>query len=281
MRALLFICVHLLWGGFVVHAQGVAVNQSLERAQICIDALDYECAKQELAKARAISQDLPPEESARLHELGAVTALSLGEQADAEEELRKLLELRPEYEPKQGSWPPNWLNVLQRVRRGMPDRSPPRIVAPKEVAPGYIGHDWNLRIQVLDPGGVAAATFFLRVDGEVKNISLATSDGEYWQCTVPGEWMKGEALTYWVEAYDRSGNGPSQYGSIDEPLSQKLGEKMFGVDQPMYKKWWFWTAVGGVVAAGGATLYLMSGAGESTPPIQTGNINVEIQWPSP
>jgi tetratricopeptide (TPR) repeat protein len=281
MRVIIFICVHLIWGGLVAHAQDLAAQQGLERAQICIDALDYECAQQELAKARALSQTLAPEEKARLHELGAVTALSLGEQAAAEEELRKLLELRPDYEPQQGSWPPNWLNVLQRVRKGMPDRRPPRIVAPEQVAPGYTGHDWSMRIRVLDPGGVAAVTLFLRVEGEMKNISLATSDGENWKCTVPAQWVNGEALLYWVEAYDRSGNGPSKHGSIDEPLTLKLGEKVSGIHQPVYKKWWFWTAIGGVVAAGGATFYLMSGSGESVPPIQTGNIDVEIQWPSP
>jgi len=281
MRSFVFICILIFSGALAANAQESSPQQSLERAQICIDALDYECAKEELAKARALGDALSPEEQIRLYELVALTALTLGQQADAEEELRKLLDIRPDFSPQAGSWPPNWLNVLERVRRGMPDRQAPRIVAPEQMAPGYVGHDWPVRIQVLDTGGVAAVTLFLHVHGEVKNISLATSDGQHWQTVVPAVWLPEERLSYWVEAFDRAGNGPSRLGSIDDPLMLRLGEKMLSAPQPLYKKWWFWTLVGGVVAAGGTTLYLISGSGESPPGIPTGKLNVEIQWPSP
>ena len=281
MRLFGSICIYFMLTVGIASAEGISPQQSLERAQICIEALDYECAQSELSKARIHEKMLASEQLIRLHRLGALTALSLGETLEAEEELRRLLELRPDFTPEEGSWPPNWLNVLERVRRGMPDRLAPEIEVSEQLSPAYRNHDWTLNVEVLDAGGVAAVTLFVAVDGRVENIPMATPNGKTWRAVVSAQWMVGSELQYWVEAYDRAGNGPSHWGSVDTPKRVSLSQKISSVDQPLHQKWWFWTALGGVVAVGGATLYLMSGSDPTTPSIQTGKLDVEIQWPSP
>ena len=270
-----------LASGSGVAAEEVQPRHHLERAQICIDALDYECAHQELSKARPFSSELSVLEQRKLFELGAITALSMGQLATAEDQLRKLLDIFPAFRPAEGAWPPNWLNVLKRVRLGMPDKEAPQIVAPALVKKAYIGHDWVLDVQVIDTGGVAAVTLFIKVEGELKQIAMSTSGGEDWRGLVPGSWLSTTSLSYWIEAFDRAGNGPSKLGSIDEPYQLTIRRKALSASQPVYKKWWFWTALVGVAAVGGASYVLMSGSSPEPIVNPTGNLNVEIQWPLP
>jgi hypothetical protein len=163
----------------------------------------------------------------------------------------------------------------------MPDRRAPRIVDPGKLATAFVGHPWSVRFEVLDSGGVAAVSLFVYVEEEVKRLSLATSDGQFWKAKLPGEWLQGEELRYWVEAFDRAGNGPGRLGSIDQPHQLELRKKPIDEARPLYQKWWFWTALGTAIVAGGTTLYLMSGSDDPQVPIATGNMNVEIEWPSP
>jgi hypothetical protein len=281
MRVFVFTAVFFLSPFLSVSAQAVNPQQNIERAQICIDALDFECAQQELSKARPLSKGLNILNQRKLFELGAITALSLGKLAQAEDELRKLLDLVPRFRPQEGSWPPNWLNVLKRVRLGMPDKEPPRIQEPTHLEEGYIGHDWALKVRVLDESGVAGVTLFLSLGGELKKITMRTSGGEGWEGVVPGSWLRATSISYWIEAFDRAGNGPSKLGSIDTPFQLELRAKPIVLNQPIYEKWWFWTALAGVAAVGGTTYFLMSGSAESSSLNPTGKLNVEIEWPSP
>jgi len=74
-------------------------------------------------------------------------------------------------------------------------------------------------------------------------------------------------LEYYIEARSAAGHAVGRVGSPEEPLQIKVAgiTGTAATGKPIYKRWWFWTAVG-VVVLGGVTAGIVAGSSDSAPP---------------
>jgi hypothetical protein len=77
--------------------------------------------------------------------------------------------------------------------------------------------------------------------------------------TVPGPSLApGARVDYYVRALDEHGGVLAESGSPTLPFRLQVAAPMAARSEPQrwYQKWWFWTAVGAVVAGAGAVTYV-------------------------
>jgi hypothetical protein len=259
---------------------GLDAPARLERARVCRAALDFACAEEELAAARAGLGDLPPEVRVEVLVLSAETALSTGRRADAEAHLRGLLDLRPDWVPAAGSWPSGWVAALERVRDSLPDRLPPSLDAN---LPGdaCAGRSAVVGVRARDRSGMGPVVLVLPGPPPVR-IPMTTSDGETWTATVPAERVAEPGVPFWIEAFDLAGNGPATWGGPDRPRTLPVGPVPARPSRPLVRQWWFWTAIGAVAAGAAVGVYYLARprAGSSVGVPGPGRIDVEVRWPA-
>ena len=76
------------------------------------------------------------------------------------------------------------------------------------------------------------------------------------EATVPGVFVASPGLEYFVEVEGQGGLRRAHEGTAGEPRRLPVGRTV-ATSPPVYKRWWFWAAVGTAAVAGGAALYLM------------------------
>ena len=259
-------------------------QQRLARGEVCLAALDFECAEAELAEARKGHEKLSPGERRQVFRLSAETALSLEKRAHARSYLTSLLELSPGFMPRPGAWPKPWLVVLEEARGARPDRDPPQLrVALPMTTPA--GKEVVIEVEAIDRSGVGGVTAFSKTGSGVQRLVLGTTDGRLWRATLPADRVVGPVLQLWIEATDSKGNGPARWGSAAEPQRIVVVAGETHEEAPsLVTRWWFWTAIGGAVAAATAvTVYLVTRedeAGVVAPAVPTtGGVQVRFQLP--
>ncbi len=117
---------------------------------------------------------------------------------------------------------------------------------------------------------------------EAESLHFVTADGETWSVEIPGSWIRGSTLSMWVEAYDRKGNGPARWG--DAKVSKQFNIIQPTVvtvksESPVWKSWWFWTAIGAGLTATALTTYYLTGVDESSPTPIYSTLEVNLTWP--
>ena len=78
--------------------------------------------------------------------------------------------------------------------------------------------------------------------------------------------MLGLELTHPLGGYAQPSQGPASAPAVsveNQDLPPMQEAEIIEVRKPFYKKWWFWTLVGGAVV-GGAAIALASGGGNSS-----------------
>jgi hypothetical protein len=253
----------------------------LERARVCQAALDYECAEREIGALRGDLDRLPAADRVQALRILAEVALATGRRDVADERLRALLDLKPDFEPRPGAWPPGWVSALDRARLEMPDRLPPelRVDVP---APVRARSPMTVEARVSDRSGVGAVTLFVAGNPELR-LPMATSDGQAWTATVPGERIDEPDVAIRVEAFDLAGNGPARWGSPGEPRRVPVSPPAAEPETPLVKQWWLWTVVGAVAIGTGVGIYYLArmGQGSDAGVPGPGRLDVEVRWPAP
>ena len=257
--------------------------ERLVRARLCMAALDYDCAREELALARAAADELGGAERQEALRMSAETALALELPREAERHLVDLLAVAPDFAPPPGAWPPAWREALDRARSLVPDTRPPRLVveAPARVE---VGREAAFRVQAEDRSGVAGVALLVRLPagagtGAVR-FAMTTTDGRTWLGRVPAELVHGDALAVWIEASDRVGNGPARWGSPEAPQRLPVVRPL-PEPTPLLETWWLWTAIGvgaAVVAGVAVGAYYLSEP-DRREPASPPRAAIELVWP--
>lgn len=150
-----------------------------------------------------------------------------------------------------------------------------------------------IRARITDPSGVALPRLYFRSVGqrEYSGVPLAAASrpGEF-VGTIPGLAVISAGVEYYLEAFDAAGNGPAHSGTAEQPHRILVVEPAASrplvvapvtpATQPArsrwYKTWWFWTAVGAVIA-GSVTAAVAVASGGDEPH----SIRVNAPLPQP
>jgi hypothetical protein len=244
----------------------------LDNARVCYAAVDLACAERELAAARQELTALRRELAVEVLSLSAETALADHRQGDAREHLARLLGLFPEF--RATGWPPAWQEVLEEVRRALPDRDPPEL---RVTVPGQLGAGEPLvvRVAAKDRSGVGKVRLFWAGPAP-GHQELVTRDGRVWEGRLETRGLAGRTLDLWIEAHDLDGNGPARQGTPTDPIRVAIAPE---AEPEAYQTWWFWTvlAVGAAGLVGG--IVLLSQPAEPATLVKHGALEVRIAWP--
>jgi hypothetical protein len=249
----------------------VAPEQHLNRARVCMGALDFDCAERALVRVRSSLDLLTPELAREALSFSAEVALSTSRFEEAEQHLLELLLRDPGFKPDQSAWPPRWLAVLEAAKARVPDQDPPRI---RVESPGdrlIAGREVVVRAFIEDPSGVERAVLHLE-----PNVKIAmTSTGGPYLGVIAGDRVRPPELRFRVTAYDRYGHGPGRsrtlVSSVVEPMAAPPPPPP--PDDPVTSTWWFWTIIGAAVAGAAATTAAVVLAPEA------GTVTERLQWP--
>lgn len=124
---------------------------------------------------------------------------------------------------------------------------------------GKYGHALALVVTATDSSGVKRVVLHHRQAGNrgFSSVNLERRKDGALEATVPGMSVARPGVEYYLEAWDTLGNGPGLKGSPAKPILVPVedGPARAGVaPRPLYKKWWFWVAVGGAVAVTGGVI---------------------------
>jgi hypothetical protein len=145
-----------------------------------------------------------------------------------------------------------------RARVQAMDHDPPVIRHAPPNKPVRYGRTVTIAAEARDVSGVKQLILSYRVAGN-RGYSTVVFEpdarGRY-IATIPALAVVRPGVQYYVEAWDKVGNGPGLKGSARAPITIKVeGGPATRTEAPgptpWYKRWWVWAAVAGVVATAG------------------------------
>jgi len=239
-------------------------NERLNRARVCRDTLDFDCAERELAAARSAIDLADHETQIAIYRLSAEMALSTQHFEAARDHMAALLRLEPGFRADPARWPPDWRKRLEEVRATLPDDAPPVVGATLPSAP-RVGEPVSVEAVITDTSGVSRAEIVLAGTPPVR-LAMTPVGGDTWQGEIPAALCHG-VLSFWIEAYDTRGNGPGLWARPEAPFRLALAPTRGDVPPPaeqasILTSPWFWTVVG--AAAVGAGVGIGLGVREAT-----------------
>jgi hypothetical protein len=264
----------------VLASPGAALAQQsasdpLAPALAAMDALEYRAAAETLERFLAAGGGAAREHNRALELLGACRTY-LDEGAAALAAFAELVRRDPGWTLPQ-TYPPRVRVLLDEAALAA---AAPAEVALEEADPPSGSAAGTVAIRILrgDDTVDSVALLVRAPDGTIARTALARRQGLYLGA-LPASSLVGEAaVSFWVEAAAPSGFILARLGTEADPLRRVVdasggpGEPSGGgasregeaAETPWYATWWFWTAVGALVAGGavaGTVLYLESGGG--------------------
>ena len=121
------------------------------------------------------------------------------------------------------------------------------------------GASFTVQIENMRPGYEAMLHFRLREEGDYSRIDLSATPEQkkIYTALIPGSLLlreEGYTLSYFIDVSDAAHVALISLRSTESPFSVPVNVPIAQASTtPVYKKWWFWTIVGGVVLAGAAT----------------------------
>jgi hypothetical protein len=196
----------------------------------------------------------------------ALSYIVVGRIVDAKDAFRKLLEVEPDYRlPTTAD--PRALDILRDLRGSVP--RPPAMEMMVSVEPTPLHQGAAVHVNIVIAGGKAedidtvVVKHRSRGDTGYSAVSLssksASEQGKRFSATIPGAFVNGDALEYFVTALAPGGSVLASEGSSGAPLATPItsaAKQQSGT--PIYKKWWFWTAASAVAGTTAGYLYLRS-----------------------
>ncbi|MFT7623317.1 MAG: hypothetical protein ACI9WU_002500 [Myxococcota bacterium] len=255
--------------------------QRVDRARVCFEAMDFACVERETEQGLGLATASRSREvQSQLLALRVESALAQS-LPSADPRLAELLAVDPGFDAP--GWPTPWLARLKRARAAAPDREPPELSVRLPLTHAA-GQPFEVLATTRDRSGTAGVTLF--VAGLPQPLSMTTTNGTSWRAIVPASAAVGDSVALWLEASDQVGNGPTRFGTAEQPRRVHLEQpppKTPPSDDRLVSKWWFWTAIGGAVlvgAAAGVTVWALSqddaAAPTGPPAAETGNVRVGV-----
>lgn len=258
-------------------ALGAANDPDLERARQALEKYDDDGAEAALAVVRQRLDTLDPQLAKETLRLSAEVALRLDRFDEAEEHLLSLLIRDPEYAPAEGAWPPQWLYVYERAKKRVPDRQPPDVAveAPPQGAPG---EGLVVYATATDDSGVNRVV--LVVEKPQLEIEMTKQPDGRWAATIPGANVKSPDVRFWVEAFDKYGNGPGYHGRPRRPTRVPITGLVVApppppsASGPITGEWWFWAIAGVVVVGAGVGVAVVATSSDDS-----GRVRANVRFP--
>ncbi len=274
MLALLVVVAVLAIAGYV-RAEAHPADTHIAHAEGLYGDLRFEDALKVLNRALA-TRDNPRTHLVRIYLLRGICLASIGKYAEAKQSFARLLALDPTFRLDK--------DIAPRVRAPFQEllKKPPRlevqllpptaavkgepIVFLSQVKADSVGMVRHVKVWFRQgiAGGYKSVRAGLRGEGETRiNIPVMA-----WEGQAPG----GNVSWYAMVLGENDGN-LRRFGDALHPLELKVvdepglaGGPVVSQATPWYGRWWFWTIVGGVVAAGATTAVLLSTSGDSGVP---------------
>ncbi|HEY8428115.1 MAG TPA: hypothetical protein VIL20_07065 [Sandaracinaceae bacterium] len=241
--------------GLILSASSSALaqrNPLIARGQQEYEELRFEEALQTLSAALVRSGN-SRQQQALIYRLLAFTYFALGRAEEAAGAYRSMLPLDPDFVPGE-ELSPRMREFFGRVRErweadGRPGQAPPPPVTIGHRSPPRAerGTDVTLFAEVEDPAGrVDRLVLAYRQGSEAVFNRLDTRlvEGRY-VATIPGEHVAPPLVEYYFEALDAQGLPIAARGDVAAPLRIAVPAPGGNVAE----EWWFWTILGGGVAA--------------------------------
>lgn len=194
------------------------------------------------------------------YELLGLSYLILGENKSAREAFENLLGLDPGHVLRDPSRSPKLRRFFEAVKQSfVPGYQPRARVALEHSAPvGATAGQAVELVAVVVEGRQDVAEVQLRwrrsglLSYEAARLRRRGQDLSA-SFVLPSD-PAGYRLEYYLEARDRSGQVLARLGAPDRPLGLDVkGAAGPTRSRPIYKRWWFWTAIGAVVVGGAVT----------------------------
>ena len=215
---------------------------------------DFDAAVRTLAQAAiALEKDTP--HAARAHLYLGFSMVALGQEPQAEAEFERALQLDEKVDASSAS--PKireaFQKVARRVARSKKDTEPPDVQT-VTAFPVNEGAAVDFLVEASDPSGVAAVRVQYRIRGGKTwgVLPLTPSSPTQFSGSLPPLAALPPGIEYFVEAWDRAGNGPSRLGTAEKPRFVEVRAGAPKDTAHFYERWWFWTVVGAAVAGGTA-----------------------------
>jgi tetratricopeptide (TPR) repeat protein len=236
---------------------GAQAGSSIETLDMGIEAYrrgDFETAVRTLSQAATqLGKDTP--HAARAHLFLGFSLVALGQEPQAEAEFERALQLDDKVDASSAS--PKIREVFQKVARRIArlkkDEAPPEVQT-VTVFPVAEGAPLDFMVEATDASGVGAVRVQYRVRGGKTwgVLPLTPASPNQFAGALPPVAALPPGIEYYVEAWDRLGNGPARVGSAEKPRFVEVHAGVAKDNSHFYEKWWFWTAIGAAVAGGTA-----------------------------
>ncbi|HVE87748.1 MAG TPA: hypothetical protein VND93_33050 [Myxococcales bacterium] len=254
-----------LWLALLALAAGPRAPE-LSTAEQMIENGDYEDAVRTLADRLDHGADLSEDEMLEIYRLLGLAHLSLGNEEQARDAYRQLLQARPDFKLPRET-PPKlqklYARILEDIRR---KRVRPVSIQPEALPDAPAGQPVTARARVDElPLGARPRLYFRRAGAEAFSAVdfVKKSPGAY-EAVVPAYALPAEPrqyeLEYYVEVADAAQRRLAGRGDAFNPLSFKVlpparPQAAPVVEAPWYGNPWVWAAGGAVAVGAGAGVY--------------------------
>lgn len=223
-------------------------DERLDAALVAYRSLDYENAVVLLEKARETVSAL--DDKVLIARTLAFTEVALGNSDRAREEFRTLLELAPSTQ-LEDSVSPKVRALFEEVKAGedlVELAVAPPLPALLEVlaAPSRPRTGESVTLSWSVANGVSAELLYrARGEAQFSRVSARANEGKF-EVPIPGLLVRAPAVEYYLVAHGPDGNTVGTAGAEDKPLALEVAPRP---RPPVYRRAWFWGAVGGSAAA--------------------------------
>lgn len=255
-------------------AGGGPTDALIERAARAYTNLDFEKSLRILNQALA-QKGNSREQLVRIHHLTGLGLGAIGRYDIARQAFERLLALDPTF--RLGA------DVSPRVRKPFDElvKLNPRRIEVRSLPPPHaqLGKPLVMTFEVVnDKLGMARSiqVWYRRGAAGAYNTIRAALKGEgehrvsipapAWESTSDADNLSWYAE---VEGDNRSvlqNFGDAMHPAVLEVIDQATAEKLADAEKRWYKRWWVWTIIGGVVAAGAATAVVLTTSSEPSGP---------------
>jgi hypothetical protein len=177
--------------------------------------------------------------------------LALGRDHRAEAEFRELLDLDPDFAP------PVFVSPLVREFFAQVKKShkiiPFLAHSGLSLIDAEVGAEIVVRIQRMRPGYEAKLLYRRHGDKSFASVDLSAPLGDLYSAKLPPAFLikeEGYMLEYFFQVSEGKDDVLASLRSAENPFIVSVAVPIrFRTQAPVYKKWWFWTGLGGGVAA--------------------------------
>lgn len=250
-------------------------NPEIERGVALYFDLEYEQAVAVLTKALAIKH-LTVTELTEGHQYLALSHVALGRDDDAREAFRKLLEASPDFDLERTE-NPHALDLFAEVKASMPKRNFIQLTQAASPTRPRPGSTITVSIAVVDQANLTDRVIVHHRSRGQKSFSTVTAlpaaSGRY-NAAIPGAFVSGEAVEYYVVAAGADGVTLATEGSAEEPMALAL--EAAERSKPVYATWWFWAGLGTLLLAGAAVGVVLASGDTATPGDDDATVTITV-----